>query len=209
MNFPIFDPKQKYFPEIVISDLGEGFAVSKTKTERQIYYGDVDFWAPEVKSLHQYSYKSDIYALGCLLRVMLEKKWSIDVANGGERGVLPMCYFRLVLHTLGTDPSTRIDATEFGRLCDRYYLKYIRLIGENDEAFEWTRDMVRIGEDFWDNIDSVNVAVDEAFRDFLSDSDEEGDSEDLAAQCQQLIEQQLTLKDQKQAEDFDEFGIIL
>jgi hypothetical protein len=140
---------------------------------------------------------------------MLEKKWSIDVASGGERGLLPICLFRLALHSLGTEPSSRIDATEFVMLCDSYFMKYIKLLGENDEVIEWTRDMVRVGEDFWDNIDALNIAVDAAFRDFLSDSDEEGSSEDLGAQCQRLIEQQLAPKDQSQEDDFDEFGIVL
>jgi serine/threonine protein kinase len=91
MDFPLFDPKQKYFPETLVSDLGEGIDLSNRKVKRQIYFGNVDFWAPEVKRFREYSPSSDMYALGCLFRCMIEKKWAIDVERGGERGMLPVC----------------------------------------------------------------------------------------------------------------------
>src|SRR5579862_4771335 len=69
--FPIFDPKQVEFPQTVIADLGEAFSTSQDDESRQIYYGNADFWAPEVKHYHKYSPASDVYALGCLIKVMV------------------------------------------------------------------------------------------------------------------------------------------
>jgi hypothetical protein len=48
-------------------------------------------------------------------------------------------------------------------------MKYIRLVGDSNEVFEWTRDIIRISDDIWDQIDAINEATKAGLNRFLDD----------------------------------------
>src|SRR5437762_501534 len=57
------DPFTTEETQLVVSDFGEGRASDSEQSIGRKYYGNVEFWAPEVKRFHKYSFASDVYAV--------------------------------------------------------------------------------------------------------------------------------------------------
>jgi serine/threonine protein kinase len=62
--------------EALIADLGEAQLID-SQPHKRTYYGNQDFWAPEIRERHTYSQASDVYALGVLFSQMVSLHWSV------------------------------------------------------------------------------------------------------------------------------------
>ncbi|KAL3595536.1 hypothetical protein FPOAC2_09877 [Fusarium poae] len=65
------DPSETSFNELVIIDLGQGQDMSNSAWTTSNYYGNRDYWAPEVMPGRRYSEKSDVFAIGYLMTEIL------------------------------------------------------------------------------------------------------------------------------------------
>jgi serine/threonine protein kinase len=131
------------------SDLGEAFTVSQVNGSQNLYYGNVHYWAPEVREHREYSPASDIYALGCLIKTMIEKKWEIDSNNGRGHRSMPVCFLHIALRCLVTAPENRASAKSLSQLCSQYHVLYTRLIDDHNAVFEYSRDMIQANDEIW------------------------------------------------------------
>jgi serine/threonine protein kinase len=107
------DPSTTESLDLVISDFGEGQASDLGQSMGRKYYGNIEFWAPEVKRFHKYSFASDIYAIGIIMADMIEERWKAVLAKTErvDRAV-PQCLLDIVLWCVAPQPQDRPQAKE-------------------------------------------------------------------------------------------------
>ncbi|KAF5724191.1 Cdc15p [Fusarium mundagurra] len=101
------DPFEPFYTELVIIDLGQGQDMSNSAWITSNYYGDRNYWAPEVKLGRCYSEKSDIFALGYLMAEIL----SIRCGKANNEKI-PKVLWDLIATCLRKDPDQRPKAYE-------------------------------------------------------------------------------------------------
>ncbi|KAF4471494.1 Cdc15p [Fusarium albosuccineum] len=99
------DPFESEYTELVIIDLGQGQQVTNNVWVSPNYYGNSDYRAPEVILKRQYSEKSDVFAIGCLMTEIL---W-IRCQKADDYEV-PQVLWNLVASCLQNDPNGRPHA---------------------------------------------------------------------------------------------------
>lgn len=98
-------------PTVLVSDLGEAQVVGTVSSYRT-YYGNRDFWAPEVTAFHRYSPASDIFAIGRLLAEVVMLQWEKCAAKTGrENCTAPEWLVTIIRHLQCHDPDLRPRAS--------------------------------------------------------------------------------------------------
>jgi serine/threonine protein kinase len=101
------DPFDPEYPELVIIDFGQGKDMEDRPWPTPNVYGNVDYRAPEVILRRQYSFKSDIFAIGYLMAEILKIRW----AKAGDDQV-PQVLWDIVVRCLQVDPDRRPEVHE-------------------------------------------------------------------------------------------------
>ena len=101
------DPFDSSYTELVIIDLGQSQDMSNSAWMTANYYGDRNYWAPEVMRGRRYSEKSDVFAVGCLMAEILGIR--CGTANNEK---VPKVLWNLIATCFQKDPDYRPKAHE-------------------------------------------------------------------------------------------------
>ncbi|OPB45096.1 hypothetical protein A0O28_0073020 [Trichoderma guizhouense] len=118
--------------EILLVDLGEGLAADKEQSLDRKYYGNVEYWAPEVRKHHQYSFSSDIYSAGRLMAEMVQVRWRIMLQQTGEMDQsVPREIAQIIRMCMAEAPETRPNAEDLV-----YHIQdvHMELMGETSDG---------------------------------------------------------------------------
>lgn len=137
----------------IISDLGESYDVTETREPKQIYYGNQNYWAPEVVGKKIYSKASDIYAFGCLIKEIINKKLHTSQNDGRNCAVeVPNILIRSALLCLVSDAEKRPSA----KLLSFQLSEIVRKIYETTQygEYDFGEDVTQLSEGNWQDADS-------------------------------------------------------
>ena len=186
--------------EALVTDLGESYNVSSLAEPTRSYYGDRDYWAPEIKKNHKYTTASDMYALGCLIKAMVAVKFEIDQDKTSVRNnVIPTCIIGLGLSCLASDPEQRATAIDFVRKAERYHELYFQMA--DPDILDFSKDMIAVDARTWQSADSLIALIKEEERSSVEMSIEGRKSTEDATRNADV--------DDDEADMLDEFGIPL
>ncbi|CZR47360.1 uncharacterized protein FPRO_08734 [Fusarium proliferatum ET1] len=101
------DPFDSSYTELVIIDLGQGQDLSNSAWVTSNYYGNHDYWAPEVIKGRQYSEKSDVFAVGHLMIEILSIR-----CRKAKNEKVPKVLWDLIATCYRKDPDQRPKAHE-------------------------------------------------------------------------------------------------
>lgn len=108
------DPFESSDTELVIIDLGQSQDMSNSAWITSNYYGDRNYWAPEVTLGHCYSEKSDVFAVGYLMAEIL----AIRCGKANNEKV-PKVLWDLIATCLHKAPDRRLKAHELAAQAER------------------------------------------------------------------------------------------
>lgn len=102
--------------DLVITDLGEGCASDAEQSLGRKYYGNIEFWAPEIRRSHVYTFASDVYAVGILIADMVKERWKAVLTRTGtaDRSV-PSCILEIINWCIHPEPKNRPSADSLYR----------------------------------------------------------------------------------------------
>ena len=109
-------PNDPFFREeivLLLNDFGEGRASDAPRFLGRKYYGNTEFWAPEVKSSKHYSFKSDVYAVGYLMADMILARFqAVQACTGLADRSVPRILLDLTVSCLAENEQQRPTAKE-------------------------------------------------------------------------------------------------
>ena len=132
--------------QLVISDFGERRASDSEQSIGRKYYGDVEFWAPEVRRFHKYSFASDIYAVGYLMADMIEELWKTVLSKTGnvDRSV-PLSILDIVNWCVSPRAEDRPNATKLREKIEELHMHVLTRMEDESYQIVFT-DMVQAPE---------------------------------------------------------------
>ncbi|KAK0756696.1 hypothetical protein N5P37_010852 [Trichoderma harzianum] len=119
--------------EILLVDLGEGLAADKEQSLGRKYYGNVEYWAPEVRKHHQYSFASDIYSAGRLMAEMVQVRWRIVLQKtGGMDQSVPREIAQIIRMCMAKAPEARPNAEDLVYHIQDVHMELMRETSDGD-----------------------------------------------------------------------------
>lgn len=125
--------------EILLVDLGEGLATDKEQSLGRKYYGNVEYWAPEVRKHHQYSFASDIYSAGRLMAEMVQVRWRIVLQKTGEMDQsVPIEIAQIIRMCMAEAPEARPNAEDLVYHIQDVHMELMRETSDGDYDIVFT-----------------------------------------------------------------------
>ncbi|KAL6821136.1 kinase-like domain-containing protein [Trichoderma sp. SZMC 28015] len=152
--------------EILLVDLGEGLATDKEQSLGRKYYGNVEYWAPEVRKHHQYGFASDIYSAGRLMAEMVQARWRIVLQRMGEMDQsMPREIVQIIRMCMAEAPEARPNAEDLVYHVQDVHMELMRETSDGDYDI--------VFDNMVDGSQELNTAVESESGEF-SDPDEDG-----------------------------------
>lgn len=147
-------------------DLREGLATDKEQSLGRKYYGNVEYWAPEVRKHHQYGFASDIYSAGRLMAEMIQARWRIVLQRMGEMDQsMPREIVQIIRMCMAEAPEARPNAEDLVYHVQDVHMELMRETSDGDYDI--------VFDNMVDGSQELNTAVESESGEF-SDLDEDG-----------------------------------
>lgn len=140
-------------------DLGEGLASDSKQSLGRKYYGNMEYWAPEIIKDHQYSFASDIYSVGRLIAEMVQVRWNIVLkqTRQADRSV-PRDIAGVIDRCTARDPAARPSANDLLMDVQDEHMKHLVKSPDGDYQMVFD-DMIDGVDNTTEEGDSVNIVV--------------------------------------------------
>lgn len=131
------DPYTREEIVLLLNDFGEGRASDAPRFLGRKYYGNTEFWAPEVKKSKHYSFKSDVYAVGYLMADMILARFqAVQACTGLADRSVPRVLLNLVVSCLAENEQQRPTAKDLRLRLEDFHQASMRQVASRDNDYE-------------------------------------------------------------------------